>query len=103
MSGKSLEARVRALEEKMPDDIVLTLGDGSTVEHPGPALDFYNEASAQIERKRGPLYEAARRVVGATGFGRLHELLYAQATGPVADDNERSQRNASHGSRKRAR
>ena len=78
----SIKTRLEALEEVTPQGIVLTLDDGTQIEHPGPVLEFYEEATEQISRKRGPLYNAALHTVSATGFGKMHELLYAMAVGP---------------------
>ena len=82
MSG-NMEGRLRALEMSVPADIVLTLDDGTTVERPGPALEFFMEATEQIARKRGPLFDVAHRVVSVTGFGKLFEVLLAMLEGPV--------------------
>jgi len=92
MSGKNLEARVRALEERVPEDIVLTLDDGTTIEHPGPVLTFYKQALEEI-RRSPKARERYARVVSATGCGRLHEMLRAFALGPVEGGNNNGNNN----------
>lgn len=82
MSG-NIETRLRALEMKVPADIVLMLRDGTTIEHPGPPLAFFAHASEQIAQRRGALFNAAHRIVSATGCGKLHEVLLAMVEGPV--------------------
>lgn len=79
----SIKTRLEAIERMVPDAIVLKLDDGSTFEHPGPAIAFYMEGMRQIAKKRGPIYHAALHYVSATGCGRMHELLRAMALGPV--------------------
>jgi hypothetical protein len=86
MSGNNLEARVKALEDRTPKDIVLTLNDGTTMTHPGPALTFYMEALDEI--RRSPKARTRYlRVVSATGCGLIWQLLAAVAHGP-AENNE---------------
>jgi hypothetical protein len=79
----SIKTRLEALEGATLPGIVLTLDDGSTIEYPGPALEFYAEAQEQISRKRGPLYKRPRHIVRATGFGKLQEVLLAMVEAPV--------------------
>jgi hypothetical protein len=97
MSGKNLEARVRALEERVPDDIVLTLDDGTTIEHPGPVLTFYTQALDEISRS-AKARARYLRVVSATGCGLIWQVLAAAAYGPV--ENDEGGNNGNHNPRK---
>ncbi|MGA6987634.1 MAG: hypothetical protein WBZ01_16380 [Terriglobales bacterium] len=61
----------------MPQEIVLTLDDGTTFHHPGGFLEFGSEVSDQMRKGGGPLVEALLRTVSAEGCGRLWELMRA--------------------------
>ena len=78
-----LRRRIEALESAVPQEIVLTLKNGSTFHHPGPAMDFYMEGMAQIQKGRGPLLKALLSTVSATGCAGLWEVLVVVAVGPV--------------------
>jgi len=107
MSYEAIRRTISDLAARVPQPISLTLDDGTKVEHPGGPLEFFADAQDQINRKRGPLCQAALHNVSATGCGRLHDILFAMAIGPVItgdkSESERSKRNAGHSSRKRKR
>lgn len=76
MSG-SLRSRIEALEAGLPCEIILTLENGETYRHPGPALKFFTEGMEQIRYGGGPILDAAYRTVEAKGCGALWQLLAA--------------------------
>jgi len=78
-----LRRRIEALESQVPEEIVLTLKNGSTFRHPGPVMEFYEEGLKQIRKGKGPMLNALRATVSGTGCGMLWELLAALAAGPV--------------------
>jgi hypothetical protein len=75
--SQSILYRIAVLEASLPEEIILTLDDGNFYHHPGPALRFYSEGLEQIRENRGPLLEAVRRTVNATGCGLIWQLLDA--------------------------
>jgi hypothetical protein len=77
MSLSSIRRRLEALEARLPQEIVLTLDDGSTFHHPGGPLEFDREVRDQMQNGGGPLVEALLRTVSAEGCGRLWELTRA--------------------------
>ncbi len=77
MSLSSIRRRLEALEARLPQEIVLTLDDGSTFHHPGGFLEFGSDVRDQMGEGGGPLVEALLRTVSAEGCGRLWELMRA--------------------------
>lgn len=61
----------------VPTEIILTLENGETFSHRGPALKFFNDGLAQIRAGRGQILSAVKDTVKAEGCGHLAELLKA--------------------------
>src|SRR5450432_51448 len=91
----NLESRVRALEAVTPSAIVLTLDDGTTITHPGPALTFYTQALEEIDRSP-KARQKYLRVVSATGCGLLWQVLAAFAYGPAEEGGNYGNSNPRH-------
>ena len=69
----------------MPREIVLTMDDGTTFHHPGPALELCVEGLDQIRAGHGPIVEVVGRTVHAKGCGLLWQVLAALA--PAQDES----------------
>jgi len=73
--SNNIRRRIAKLEAALPREIVLTLDDGTTFHHPGPALRFCVEGMDQIGTGRGPIADAVCRTGRAEGCGLLWQLL----------------------------
>jgi hypothetical protein len=78
-----LRRRIEALEAAVPDAIILTLADGSTLHFDGEALDFYVAGLEAVRKGRGKLFEALKSTVSATGCGNIWQVLNVCAAGPI--------------------
>ncbi len=85
--SESLRRRIAALEQGLPREIVLTLADGGTFHHSGPAMRFFDEGMRQVLAGKGAIAEAVAQTVRAQGCGLLWQMLAALMQ-PKADGRE---------------
>jgi hypothetical protein len=80
--SERLRRRIEALEAVAPQEVVLTLDDGTEYRHPGPALSFFADGMDAINKGQGLLFEAICRMRSAEGCALLWQVLQAVATSP---------------------